>query len=227
MLIIVPGLEKEPKLLLRSVKIENIFNGQLSKNENVIDANRERILKLLKYNDFDQYEIKNMIRGITKLEEQRRAKQRASKSLDEVRKMIHDLAKDDKVRVNEHYSQLSKEKNKREPTPVELDLPEETKTMILKRKEESLPILRSRRAHRLGLARKTLFVGGRQSVMKLEGLSPSDMSAPQLMKKGPILKKRGGFTHQDPIIPIRVTSDSFEIERVCIYLETEYESLHL
>lgn len=210
-------LEKEPKFLLKTHRIGNLFSSTISKNESVRQATKERILHLMKYNDIEQYEVKSMLRKNQNDDEKNKgSKRRDSKSLDEIRKWVHNLAKDNRVRVNEHYSQVSRENRlSTEPEPTNLELPEEMRRIMMRRKEESLPPIKSERGttatKRASILSSHSVVGVRPPELKLERLTLDGIS----FKASRSSTVRGRIQgRQAAIIPMKATTDSFEVERV-------------
>lgn len=163
-------------------------------------APKERVLKVIKQNDIEEYEVKTMIGAAEKNEEKMtEPRRRKSKSLDEVRDLISTLVKDRRAKVNEHYTKLSKDhklvlKLEKEAS----EIPEETKIMMKKSsKDEFLPPIK---AETVTHARRKnpLLTGGSAVPTGLQELTGS----------------RRVKGRQTTIIPTHKPSASFYIEQV-------------
>lgn len=213
------AFEMKPKYLLRSSKVELLLGNSKAGDEKLQEAMRKRATVLLRNDELEKIEHKGQQKARMKTEEQKRnEKERESKSLDEIRQLITELAKDEKVRVRHYFSQVSKENGKNKTA---LELSDETKATLLKRKNDSLPPLKLERGlspsnSHLNLRRAG--VGGKNAVVNFTDVlvsPPTDQgsSTRNLYKRAAVLAR------QPTIIPMKMHSNSFELEQVMMTLE--------
>ena len=195
----------------------NILKDALpTQNERILEARQQRLSKLLKIPDIDTNERKTAQKARARSEDQRQTEKKEPKTLDEICHLVTELATDHKVRVHQMYTKVSK--NNKNLSSDTASISDETRAVLLARKNDSSPSIKSKVSIPSSKKRSALQqpeLTGKNPTMTYSALPAENLDQALGTRK---LFQRAKLEHKATILPTKLTSESFEIEQVIIIL---------